>query len=146
MRHAPIAFVLAFLAASPALAAGADYPVLKKECGSCHMTFAPSSLSRASWKLLLDGMNSHFGEDATLTPTAYAAVEEILMANAADAKNGIVSRYIKGPKGEPTPIRISDTWGWQMQHKGLKPYQFKKSKGNCVACHPKAEQGIWEEN
>lgn len=146
MRHAITALVLAVAVASPALAASNDYPGLKKECGSCHMVFDPASLSRTSWKLILDGMATHFGEDATMSPAARAAVEEILMANAADAKTGTVGRYVKGPKGEPAPIRISDTWGWQMQHKGLKPHQFKKSKGNCVGCHPKAEQGIWEEN
>ena len=41
-------------------------PVVKKECGSCHMVFPPQFLPRRSWQKLADTLADHFGENAGL--------------------------------------------------------------------------------
>ena len=41
-------------------------PLVKKECGSCHMAFSPQLLPKRSWQKLIDTLADHFGENASL--------------------------------------------------------------------------------
>jgi hypothetical protein len=47
-------------------------PVVKEECGSCHIAFAPSMLPASSWKRMMDDLKNHFGDDATIDPAMAA--------------------------------------------------------------------------
>lgn len=55
----------------------------RKECGECHMAFQPGLLPAASWKRIMDGLNDHFGEKATLAPDVAADIRAYLTRNAA---------------------------------------------------------------
>ena len=78
-RPATALACLAAFAASAALAIGwlsrlppLGIPVMPvdqawvAECGGCHQPFHPSLLPRASWAALMNGLDDHFGEDASL--------------------------------------------------------------------------------
>lgn len=126
-------------------------PVVKKECGSCHMVFPPQFLPQRSWQKLLDGLASHFGQDASLSESQRAAVLAYYLANAADAPGA--SREGKKfassiPAGE-APLRITETARWTREHRKVKAERWAspavKSKVNCVACHKDAERGVWED-
>ena len=41
-------------------------PVWQSECGSCHMAFPPALLSKDDWHILMQGLDKHFGVDASL--------------------------------------------------------------------------------
>src|SRR5678815_4999385 len=85
-----IAVALLMSAAVIALAEGGERvppvtdPVVKKECGSCHMVFPPQFLPRRSWQKLADTLADHFGENAGLGEAQRKAVLDYLLANAAD--------------------------------------------------------------
>ena len=124
-------------------------PVVKKECGSCHMAFPPQFLPRRSWQKLVEGLASHFGEDASLTDAQRAAVLEYHLANAADAPGAgrAAAKFASSiPAGE-TPLRITEVPRWVREHRKIKPERWKsaavKSKLNCAACHPQAEAGLF---
>ena len=55
-------------------------PVVKKECGSCHMVFPPQFLPQRSWQKLVETLSDHFGENASLGEAEQKAVLDYLLA------------------------------------------------------------------
>ena len=113
--------------------------LVQKECGSCHMAFQPAFLPRASWRTIMGGLSKHFGEDASLTAEQVQQIEAYLVRGA-------------GPdRKEAAPLRITELRWWIGEHGPgeVPPSRWKdeavRSKANCVACHPAAEQGDYEE-
>jgi hypothetical protein len=149
----PIA--LALLAAAPLALAGevqpVSDPVVKKECGACHMTFPPQFLPMRSWQKLVEGLADHFGQDASLPEAQRAAVLRYHLEHAADAPGAgrEASKFASSIPGGETPLRITETGRWVRKHQKVKPERWKspavKSRLNCVACHKDAERGIWED-
>jgi cytochrome c551/c552 len=126
-------------------------PVVKKECGSCHMAFPPQFLPRRSWQKLVDALADHFGENASLGEAPRKAVLDYLLANAADGpRAGRQGRkFVEGIPAAQTPLRITETPRWVKEHREVRAARWGdpkiKSKANCVACHTAAEQGLYED-
>jgi hypothetical protein len=79
LPYRPIALGLLAIAFSAlvfqrAQAGGSHYfppvgdPVVKEECGSCHLAFPPSMLPASSWKRMMGELTNHFGDDASVDP------------------------------------------------------------------------------
>ncbi len=141
----------------PALPAVADNlpPVTdaltKKECGACHMAFQPALLPARSWQAMMAGLADHFGDNASLDAKSAGAITAYLTANAADTGGGRAGRKVMRdlPAGA-TPLRFSDTPRFIAKHAKIKPAAWAdpkvKSKANCLACHPGAEQGRYDDD
>ena len=152
-----IAVALLMTAAAIAVAEGGERvppvtdPVVKKECGSCHMVFPPQFLPRRSWQKLADTLADHFGENAGLGEAQRKAVLDYLLANAADGpKAGRPGRkFDESVPAAQTPLRITETPRWVKEHRKVRADRWRdpqvKSKANCVACHTAAEQGLYED-
>ena len=152
-----IAVALLMTAVAIALAEGGERvppvtdPVVKKECGSCHMVFPPQFLPRRSWQKLVDTLADHFGENASLGEAQRKAVLAYLLANAADGpKAGREGRkFGESIPAAQTPLRITETPRWVKEHRKVRADRWRdpqvKSKANCIACHPAAEQGLYED-
>jgi hypothetical protein len=126
-------------------------PVVKKECGSCHLAFSPQFLPRRSWQKLVDTLSDHFGENASLGDAQRKTVLDYLLANASDGpRAGSEGRKFGAsiPSGQ-TPLRITEVPRWVREHREVPAGKWTdpgvKSKANCVACHPAAEQGVFED-
>jgi hypothetical protein len=125
-------------------------PVVREECGSCHLAFPPSMLPASSWKKMMGELEKHFGTDASLTPTATERVARYLAENAADTGG---QRYggklIRGVSLQSAPQRITELPKWVREHSELSSKEWKRkevgSKANCVACHTGAERGYYDE-
>jgi hypothetical protein len=126
-------------------------PVVKKECGSCHLAYSPEFLPRRSWQKIVDGLSDHFGENASLGESQRKVVRDYLLAHAADSPNaGREGRkFAASIPASDTPLRITETARWVREHRKVEPARWTsaavKSKANCVACHKGAEQGIYED-
>ena len=126
-------------------------PAVKAECGSCHLAFPPRFLPGRSWQKLLDTLSDHFGENASLEEAQRKAILDYLLANAADGpKAGRQGRkFVEGIATTQTPLRITETPRWIREHREVRAGRWRdpkvKSKANCVACHPAAEQGLYED-
>jgi Dihaem cytochrome c len=126
-------------------------PVVKQECGSCHMVFPPQFLPKRSWQKLLETLSDHFGENASLDEAHRKAILDYLLANAADSpKAGTEGRkFGQSIAAGQTPLRITDTPRWVREHREVQADRWQnptvKSKANCLACHKAAEQGIYED-
>jgi cytochrome b len=137
---------LGTLAARPPLGvpAAALDPVYAAECAACHVAYHPSLLPRASWNALFDGLDDHFGEDASLDPATTARLRAWVLANAAEAYDTKAANRFRTV--EPAaPFSITATRFWQRTHADIPDAVFAGpavvSKGNCEACHADARAG-----
>ena len=150
------AALLCLAAAGPALAEGGatvppiDNPVVQKECGACHMAYAPQMLPMRSWQAIMGHLGDHFGENATLPASDGTTILAYLVAHAGDAPgtaNG--RRFMRGIPADATPLRITDTRVWKRRHNEISAATFGapnvKSKANCMACHSGAVAGQYGE-
>ncbi len=119
-------------------------PIAKAECGACHFAYPASLLPRASWAALMDGLDDHFGENASLTPEPTAAIRAYLTENAAETADTKAANRLRtvDPKA---PFTITETPFWRRTHVDIPDATFGTAtvggKGNCAACHGDAETG-----
>lgn len=151
------AFLVFAFAAFPVAADGPKAPppqnqTYLKECGACHMAFAPQFLPQRSWGALMDRLNDHFGDDASLPDAKRAEIKDYLLANAADVAPQKEARKVNDSiPSSATPLRITETGRWMRKHDAheVPPSVWSrpqiKSKANCTACHANAAQGIYED-
>lgn len=111
----------------------------KQECGACHLAFPPRLLPAESWRRMMDELDRHFGTDASLSPRENREITNFLVGNAA-------RRW----RGTAVPLRITETPHFRHEHHEIAASVWKraaiKSPVNCVACHPAAEKGDFEEH
>lgn len=125
-------------------------PVVKEECGSCHLAFAPSMLPARSWQRMMGKLDNHFGDNASLDPATAEKITSYLVANAGDAGGQrYSSKLLKGVATGAAPQRITELPKWVSEHRKVPDWEWRhkevRTKANCVACHTAAEQGYYEE-
>ena len=127
-------------------------PVVKQECGSCHLVFPPQFLPKRSWQKLVETLADHFGGQCQpRRRSAPSRAGLFLLAHAADSPQaGREGRkFARRIAVGQTPLRITDTPRWVKEHREVRAERWKdpsvKSKANCLACHKVAEQDVYEE-
>ncbi|MDG4574601.1 MAG: cytochrome C [Defluviicoccus sp.] len=137
-----VALIIAMGGAAGAAASGLErvpavsHPATAKECGECHMAFQPALLPTGSWLRITDGLADHFGEDASLPADLAASIRAYLAANA-------------GRSGDPKVTRITEQSWFAKEHRFRASVWQRpeiKTKSNCLACHPRAEQGDYDDD
>jgi hypothetical protein len=137
-RRAPSAAVTITLAGVLAFAApaGAGQPqstasLVLKECGACHIAYQPWLLPAPAWGVLMDHLDTHFGEQAVLPPGTAAIIREFYTSRGGHGEWAPTD-------SQPLPRITQQPW-WKRAMGGL---DFKKprikSKANCGACHSNA--------
>jgi len=124
-------------------------PVVKEECGSCHLVFAPSMLPASSWTRMMGDLKNHFGDDASVDADTTAAITRYLVDNAGDAP-GHASKLLRGLRTGDAPLRITELPKWVREHREVPKsdwmHQDVGSKANCAACHVDAAEGYFEDD
>jgi len=126
--------------------------VYKEECASCHMAYPSQLLPARSWTRILDSLDHHFGDNASLDPDTLKTLKAYLQANSADtAESRRARRIMRSLPADETPLRISEIPSIRREHREI-PRRYitgnprVKSLSNCVACHAGAEQGHFNED
>jgi hypothetical protein len=124
--------------------------VVKEECGSCHMPYAPSMLPASSWQRMMGDLSNHFGDDASVDAETARRITDYLVANAADTGGQRFSgKLLRGVSAENAPLRITELPKWVREHRKVTvpEWQHKdvRTKANCAACHTDAERGYYDE-
>lgn len=130
---------------SPAGAARADErraapadPSYVAECGSCHPAYPPGLLSAASWGRVMQGLDKHFGSDASVDAATHAHIDRYLRDHAGPER-----------KFGTSALRISETRWFRKEHDevpvGAWTSAAVKSAANCGACHLGADRGDYGE-
>jgi nitrate/TMAO reductase-like tetraheme cytochrome c subunit len=118
----------------------APSPLVKAECGSCHIAYPSQLLSASAWRALMSGLDKHFGTDASLDPQTAATITTFLEQNAGRKRSLSAS----------STLRISETRWFVHEHDEVSGSVWKspkvKSPSNCAACHSNAEQGDFNEH
>lgn len=126
-------------------------PLTTRMCGTCHLAFSPQMLPARSWEKIMQNLDQHFGKDASLDAESTKKIESYLKSHAAD-NNWIKGKFMRG-LGDTTltPIRITETPYWIRKHdKRYLDYTWSnekvQSKANCLACHPRAARGGYDDD
>ena len=125
-------------------------PVVKEECGSCHLAFAPSMLPANSWKRMMADLKNHFGDDASVDANTAKTITDYLVANAADTGGRRYSdKLMGGMTATNAPLRITELPKWTKEHRKVPDWEWKhkdvRTKANCTACHADAALGYYDE-
>ena len=115
--------------------------VYTQECGSCHLAFPPNLLAKASWQRVMNGLDKHYGSDASLDAATQKQIDTWLQTYGGQGKRA---------REEPPQDRITRSAWFERKHREVSVATFKrasiKSPANCTACHRDAAQGDFEED
>lgn len=118
----------------------------RKECGACHVAYAPFLLPAASWQKLLLGLDQHFGQDASLEPEVRTALERWLdvASRGSDERSHGARPVVAGT------VRITELAWFQRKHRRIGPEIAQRSSvktlSNCTACHLGAADWSFDEH
>lgn len=122
----------------------------KAECTSCHMAYPPGLLPARSWTKMMNTLDKHFGEDASIDEASKKEVLDYLVKYSSDHAYSRRGTKILATIGNNTPLRITETAYFIRKHDEISDSVFKRkaigSKSNCLACHSGAESGNFEEH
>lgn len=113
------------------------------ECGACHMVYGPVNLLGESWRMLMNDLPNHFGEDASLSEPTRTYIEDFLVGKSMDASGSMygkmMAKKIKKKK-KTLPIRLSEMPGWAKDHSANKIgadiwAKVNNNKSDCRGCH-----------
>jgi cytochrome c553 len=113
-------------------------PSYRAECSSCHIAYPPSLLPAASWERLMSTLPRHFGTDASLDAGTTAEIGRWLQAHAPRVAAALPAD------------RITRSGWFVREHREVGSAVWVrpavKSASNCAACHPRADQGVFDEH
>ncbi len=121
------------------------------ECGGCHTAYAPVLLPARSWHTIMAGLERHFGTDASLDAGTRDQLLAQLVAMAADGPGAdrLVASHVLRVPSSYTPLRTTETPFFSYMHEEMPSHIWRRasvgSKANCVACHPRADEGRYFE-
>jgi hypothetical protein len=127
-------------------------PLYKNECGACHFAFLPELLPQASWQNILNNLDNHFGEDASLDQEVINEILVYLKSNSAEksgAKRAV--KFMRSLSNGETPKSITSIPYMQREHRKIDLQRIKGNKkigtlSNCTACHADAEKGNFDDD
>jgi len=115
--------------------------VYTQECGGCHLAFPPNLLPKASWQRVMNGLDKHYGSDASLDVATQKQIDTWLQTYGGQGKRA---------REEPPQDRITRSAWFERKHREVSAVTFKrasiKSPANCTACHRDAAQGDFDED
>jgi len=114
--------------------------LFQQECSTCHIAYAPGLLPAESWRKVMNGLDKHFGSDASLSEQDNKEITAFLVKNASNRWTAPTS-----------PLRIGDAEWFKRKHDEheINPAIWKKpqvkSPANCAACHLQADRNDYSE-
>lgn len=124
--------------------------IVEEECGACHQVFQSQMLPSATWEIITDDLENHFGEDASLDDETVAHIQAYLVAHSATTVIG-GGKFLWGTDAIQLAFRITETPYWEIKHRGVDPdggweYGTRNSKSNCTACHDDELKGNYDKD
>jgi hypothetical protein len=129
-----------------------DNEAYASECGACHFAYQPGLLPGQDWERIMNTLDDHYGDDASLDPQLADEIRGYLLGNAADRSSLSRSRaFAADSKMMGALPRITDTNYFVREHDEI-PRRFAAgnpdvgSFSNCQACHRSAAVGVYNEH
>ncbi len=120
----------------------------QSECGDCHIVYHPSLLPKKSWALMMEELENHFGEDASLDEeTANLILAYLTSYSAENWDSEAANNFLKIDNKKP--FQITATPYWKLRHEKIDEEIFKskevRTASNCEACHKDAKSGRFDD-
>jgi hypothetical protein len=121
------------------------------ECSACHMAYPAGLLPARSWTRMMQSLENHFGEDASLSTEETVAITRYLVDHAADSPYASERsrRIVSGIPANAAPLRFTETPYFGYLHDEVPAGVWKRAKigsrANCIACHTRGESGSFAE-
>ena len=123
-----------------------EHELFYDECISCHTLYPPYLLPKKSWVKMMDNLEDHFGDDASLDQEDVDSIKEYLVKNSSENSTKESSFKISKSMDANDTIAITETPYWKKRHDDIDEEVFKGKKvgkkANCKACHKNIEQGL----
>ena len=118
-------------------------PEYIQECGSCHTPYPAKSLGLQSWKIIMSGLQKHFGSDASIdNKETETNIENYLLANSHRKETLDSSGQLI--------LRVTETSWFHYEHDEITQSLWQssdvKAPSNCEACHEGAGEGRFSEH
>lgn len=137
----PLSLTQTAIADDDRMSTVAPLPRYQQECGSCHLAYPPGLLPAVSWQRIMQGLDRHYGVDATLEPTEIREISRWLQVNA-----GTRRKMAEAPPED----RISRAAWFVREHREIREAVWQRKsvggRSQCQACHRGAERGDFEED
>jgi hypothetical protein len=121
----------------------------KNTCGECHMAYPPMLLPSSSWKKIMNLLENHFGEKVSVDSRAREDISRYLIENGADRSSCKKAAKIVKSLNDKVPVRITEVPYIRNEHREIPSKILEREKigslSNCLACHKKADQGLFNE-
>jgi len=121
----------------------------QRECGTCHIPYAPMLLPAESWRSIMAGLEDHFGDSAELDPATAANLSGYLNKLALEQQpQSYLSHWQQSLPVTPV-LRITELPGFLSDHQDAinrlgegsdEPGFFSP----CKDCHKEAVEGIFD--
>jgi cytochrome b len=123
-----------------------EHSLFYDECISCHTLYPPHLLPEKSWITMMDDLQNHFGDDASLDAIDTNSIKEYLVKNSAENSTREASFKILKSMDANITLAITEMPYWKKRHKEIDKSLFKQKNigniSNCKACHKNIEQGL----
>ncbi len=125
-------------------------PSFVKACGRCHTPFAPGLLTVGEWNRVMDTLQDHYGDDASLDGPSRLGILRWLEEGAADGPEAtrLMQRIAETQVKTQDLPRITTSRLFRYQHQEIPAHVWtRKSIGrmsHCGACHIRAETGRYD--
>ena len=124
-------------------------PLTKSECSACHFAYPAAMLPEESWEKIMESLENHFGEDASLDAQTTQHITKYLVTQAGDTELWS-SKFVRGLDDQNPPIRITETKYWIKRHPAIAKEKLQSGlaglKAKCAVCHIRAENGYYEKD
>jgi len=121
-------------------------PAFQSECGSCHVAFPPGLMSAEDWRQVMQRLDEHYGDNASLDEPTRRTIEAFLVRTAGP----LLKLGAGAPARAGEPPRLTRTRWFQREHREVAAADWNhpkvKSPANCAACHTRAAQGSYRES
>ena len=122
-----------------------------EECGACHLAYPPNLLPVESWRVIMSGLEDHFGENAELETLSAMHITHYLKQEG--LQKGDRSEMSKMLRNIPkkTPLRITELPYFINEHDEIPKRMISKnpevgSLSQCDSCHKDAAKGNFDED
>ena len=104
------------------------------------MAFPPALLTAPDWRRVMNTLDKHYGDNATLDAKTRGEIESFLIRHAAMRER---------MAGTGDPPRLTATPWFQREHRKVPDTLWRDprvvSASNCAACHGRAAEGSFSE-
>ncbi|TEY03036.1 cytochrome b/b6 domain-containing protein [Campylobacter sp. US33a] len=125
-----------------------DYSIYQKECGSCHIAYVSYLLPKKAWNNIMNNLENHFGDDASLDEMDRKAILSFLEKNSMEEFNTKFKANLKNEN--VNEIAITNYNFYKRTHRKIPEEVFHstkvKSRANCQNCHQFAQEGFFSKS